>query len=316
MANNLQIRVSRNFLYDPFGMITAGRHWEAGSEYRYGFNGQEQVDEVYGNSNLNTALFWEFDTRLGRRWNIDPVVKNSISPYACFNNNPIQIADPLGNDGVATVDSENHTVTVNVKFYYDNSNAETVNAVENWGSLLTNDWTQTTHSIIDDNFQTWDVSYVVEFVPLANENEVLNKLEEDKTANAFKTDLKGFGAGHYQNRILNVKPGKYNRMVFEHEFGHTIGLDHAQFVETGPYNEGVFSPELPTPTTNPFYSDDNNGLGDSNGPIMSYADNISLQEYEVRLSVITAINLYYSNGGNIVVHIKGHDDTTDDEIVY
>jgi hypothetical protein len=41
----------------------------AGAAYRYGFNGQEKDDEVCGSGNLNTAEFWEYDTRLGRRWN-------------------------------------------------------------------------------------------------------------------------------------------------------------------------------------------------------------------------------------------------------
>ena len=48
----------------PFGMLTPGRNWSAGSEYRFGFNGQEQVDEVYGNGNLNTAMFWEYELRI------------------------------------------------------------------------------------------------------------------------------------------------------------------------------------------------------------------------------------------------------------
>jgi hypothetical protein len=39
-------------------------------DYRYGFNGQEKVDEISGVGNHNTALFWEYDTRLGRRWNV------------------------------------------------------------------------------------------------------------------------------------------------------------------------------------------------------------------------------------------------------
>ena len=69
-----------------------------GKGYRYGFNGQECSDEVYGKGNLNTALFWEYDTRLGRRWNLDPVVQISISNYAAFRNNPILFVDPFGDE--------------------------------------------------------------------------------------------------------------------------------------------------------------------------------------------------------------------------
>jgi hypothetical protein len=49
--------------------------------YRFGFNGQEKVNEIAGICNHNTALFWEYDSRLGRRWNTDPVVKPNESSY-------------------------------------------------------------------------------------------------------------------------------------------------------------------------------------------------------------------------------------------
>lgn len=65
-------------------------------KYRFGFNTQEKVDEVYGKGNLNTALFWEYDTRLGRRWNLDPKPNPSISDYACFANNPLIYTDEYG----------------------------------------------------------------------------------------------------------------------------------------------------------------------------------------------------------------------------
>ena len=65
-------------------------------EYKYGFNGQEKDNEVYGAGNLNTAEFWQYDTRLGRRWNLDPKPLPSISQYACFANSPIWMKDVKG----------------------------------------------------------------------------------------------------------------------------------------------------------------------------------------------------------------------------
>jgi hypothetical protein len=65
--------------------------------YRFGYNGQEKVDEIAGAGNHNTAEFWEYDTRLGRRWNVDPVVKPWQSGYSVLGNNPILMIDPLGN---------------------------------------------------------------------------------------------------------------------------------------------------------------------------------------------------------------------------
>ena len=64
--------------------------------YRFGFNGQMKVNEMSGVGNHNTAEFWEYDTRLGRRWNLDPVDQVSISNYSVNELNPILINDPNG----------------------------------------------------------------------------------------------------------------------------------------------------------------------------------------------------------------------------
>ena len=69
--------------------------------YRYGFQGMEKVDEINGVSGSHyTAKFWEYDARLGRRWNVDPVVKYDQSGYSAFANNPIWFIDPSGADTV------------------------------------------------------------------------------------------------------------------------------------------------------------------------------------------------------------------------
>ncbi len=69
---------------------------EVGDPYRFGFNGQEKDNEISGLGNHNTAEFWEYDTRLGRRWNLDPVDQISVSNYAVFRNNPIILTDVDG----------------------------------------------------------------------------------------------------------------------------------------------------------------------------------------------------------------------------
>lgn len=72
-----------------------GRKYQAASGYyRYGMNGQERSSEL--NDNLYTALFWEYDSRIGRRWNLDPKPTIGISEYATFENNPIVNMDILG----------------------------------------------------------------------------------------------------------------------------------------------------------------------------------------------------------------------------
>ena len=81
--------------YYPFGAPIQGRSFSS-TEYRFGFNTQEKTDEIAGPGNHNTATFWEYDTRLGRRWNIDPKQIIGISPYVINGNNPIYYTDPLG----------------------------------------------------------------------------------------------------------------------------------------------------------------------------------------------------------------------------
>ena len=64
--------------------------------YSFHFNGQETDDEIAGKGNINTAEYWQYDSRLGRRWNVDPKPNPSISNYACFANNPIGYRDIKG----------------------------------------------------------------------------------------------------------------------------------------------------------------------------------------------------------------------------
>ncbi len=79
-----------------------GRNYIGPSGYRYGFGTQEKDDEIYGAGNSYSAEFWQYDPRLGRRWNTDPIIKVWESPYATFENNPIYYNDISG----ATTDDE------------------------------------------------------------------------------------------------------------------------------------------------------------------------------------------------------------------
>jgi RHS repeat-associated protein len=83
--------------YSPFGAPLASRTWQS-SEYRFGFNTQERDDEIAGVGNIMTAQFWEYDSRLGRRWNVDPVKKPHLSLYSVLSNNPIRKIDIKGDD--------------------------------------------------------------------------------------------------------------------------------------------------------------------------------------------------------------------------
>jgi hypothetical protein len=76
-----------------FGMSMPGRTFSV-EKYRYGMNTQEKDDDIF--EGAFTAEYWEYDSRVGRRWNLDPVSQVSVSDYACFYNNPIVFVDILG----------------------------------------------------------------------------------------------------------------------------------------------------------------------------------------------------------------------------
>jgi len=81
--------------YYPFGAPINGRGYST-EAYRFGYNSQEKTDEIAGPGNHNTATFWEYDSRLGRRWNLDPVYNTDISRYTVNGNNLIYYLDPNG----------------------------------------------------------------------------------------------------------------------------------------------------------------------------------------------------------------------------
>ena len=111
-----------------FGMVMPGRKYQAGAGlYRYGFNGQEKSDEIKGEGNSYTAEFWEYDPRIGRRWNIDPEEKKypNQSPYSAFDNSPIYKNDPKGTSGIVTIDKQSKTITVTSRFtFYGNESTD------------------------------------------------------------------------------------------------------------------------------------------------------------------------------------------------
>ncbi|MBK9327720.1 MAG: hypothetical protein IPM95_00105 [Sphingobacteriales bacterium] len=85
----------------PFGMQMPGKNvtlasYSSLNRYRFSFNGQERETEI--NTSVTSAEFWVYDGRLGRRWNVDPVLKPWKSSYDAFSNNPIIKVDPNGDD--------------------------------------------------------------------------------------------------------------------------------------------------------------------------------------------------------------------------
>jgi hypothetical protein len=67
--------------------------------YRYGFNGQEMDNEINSIDGAYTsAEYWQYDARLGRRWNVDPKASwtRGWTPYHSNLDNPVYYKDPNG----------------------------------------------------------------------------------------------------------------------------------------------------------------------------------------------------------------------------
>jgi len=93
------VSTSKNYKdYHTGGSVMVGREFvgDTVDNYRYGVNGQEKDDEIYGEGNAMSAEFWEYDARLGRRWNQDPKPFVAVSSYSCFLNNPVFFTDEKG----------------------------------------------------------------------------------------------------------------------------------------------------------------------------------------------------------------------------
>ncbi|GIV45146.1 MAG: hypothetical protein KatS3mg035_2269 [Bacteroidia bacterium] len=70
--NKFALNVSSSQDYYPFGAVMEGRDLEI-TNYRFGFQGQEGDDEVYGKNNLWAYKYRLHDARLGRFFSVDPL---------------------------------------------------------------------------------------------------------------------------------------------------------------------------------------------------------------------------------------------------
>jgi hypothetical protein len=93
--------------------------------YKYSFNQQEKSTEIEPGGSSITAEFWQYDSRTGRRWNVDPILKEFESPYATFNNNPILNTDPDGADSGPGKPNEGDAKETSETKYYGKAGAIT-----------------------------------------------------------------------------------------------------------------------------------------------------------------------------------------------
>ncbi|MBA2746028.1 MAG: hypothetical protein H0U44_07385, partial [Flavisolibacter sp.] len=81
--------------YYPGGMDMPGRSYSNNNQYRYGFNGKENDNEVKGEGNQQDYGMRIYDPRLGRFLSVDPISKDypELTPYQFASNRPIDGID-------------------------------------------------------------------------------------------------------------------------------------------------------------------------------------------------------------------------------
>ena len=83
----LQYRSDKYFLKPinayPFGMMMLGRTWS--SEVVTGMGLMDRLEnEVYNSGQTYSAEFWQYDARLGRQRNVDPLTKTISWRFPIF----------------------------------------------------------------------------------------------------------------------------------------------------------------------------------------------------------------------------------------
>ncbi|QHS58028.1 hypothetical protein GWR21_00005 [Chitinophaga agri] len=109
--------------YYPFGMLQPDRKWSLG-EYRYGFNGKENDNEVKGEGNQQDYGMRVYDPRIGKFLSVDPLTKSYPwnSTYAFAENDVIRSIDLDGEEKYIVnrnFNSAGQLTNVTIQWYED-----------------------------------------------------------------------------------------------------------------------------------------------------------------------------------------------------
>lgn len=264
--------------YYAFGMLKPDRTISTG-EYRFGFNGKENDNEVKGMGNSLDFGARMYDSRLGRWLAKDPDESkySSWSTYNGFMCNPILIVDPNGKGGkVSKVrDSEGNVqslvVTTVIYIYSDVVSmarlatlaSEIKENIEcNWNNVAIAD----NNGNVSENCPTanspatnkaYPVRFEVTVIPVtkdeaqknAENNTKERKDQEQQDVNFIKiTDGGSQSFIDGNSGVFDLRQHTASGNTYAHEFGHMLGYKNWQ--QTDPTHFGEYytdSPSIPFP---------------------------------------------------------------------
>jgi hypothetical protein len=205
--------------------------WDKG--YRYGFNTQEKDDDVF--IGAYTAEYWEYDSRLGRRWNLDPIPQVTISDYSVLRNNPYFFIDIKGDE----FDESSQKVV-------DNHKVEIKNKIE-----VLQDYKKSLLGLMTsggDNTAYWNG--IDQANKAINElNTQLSEIEEmEKSKTIFtieeRDDIKDGKTQLLKDGRIKITIPKGNKGLLSHELkhGHQSISGKMSYYKVGDeYNTGILS---------------------------------------------------------------------------
>ncbi|WP_317044846.1 RHS repeat-associated core domain-containing protein, partial [Flavobacterium columnare] len=99
--------------YYPFGSLVPNRH-SSSNQYRYGFNGKENDDELMGEGNWQEYGMRMYNPRIGRFPNVDPLTKKypELTPYQFASNSPIAMVDLDGLEGSMSISGSSNVISI------------------------------------------------------------------------------------------------------------------------------------------------------------------------------------------------------------
>lgn len=303
--------VEQNTYYYPFGGIYGDASTNLGVQ-SFKFNGKE-LDGKHG-LNLYDYGARMYDPVVASWTSVDPLCEKyyNISPYVYCGNNPVNIIDPDGKDGIAIVDYNKKTIEISQTFYYNNNSDGLIDnaivkdrIIENFHyghmiipseiSLLDQMGFSSKKWNVNDGTNEWNVTFSYEFIGLNSDDEVFKALASNPAANAlcYDVDLPSNGVWDSDTRTISLGSnrgglGPERGSTLIHEIGHSWGLPHEKFI-----------------SRSPIFGNKNNGTGYDGTGIMSYGNNRTIKQYEVEYGIEKILRMIpESHSSSVKLHIK------------
>jgi RHS repeat-associated protein len=213
-----------------FGMNMPGRSFSV-EEYRYGFNGKENQDELMADNSSQDFGARMYDARVGRWWGMDPNAHDyaHLSPYNSFENNPIYFNDPDGKDATVTIVGNTIYISSKIYIYGIDANEDIRSKIQ---SAIEVKWGR------DFKYKGYNVKFNVQV-----ELWTMDKSQDPMESGSNLIEINN-NVPNGRSYVVDGKTGRWSKSPSQwaHEFGHLVGFDDG-YIEY--YEYGIVQGEKP-----------------------------------------------------------------------